>query len=329
MLTTTLTKDYTDRKHEHVPCPLCDAKSDSLLATRGYPGIPVRNVICRACGLIRIDPRMTQEEYERFYREDFFEYLNPYSRPEYVKTFEHTKDTTGITVAERTILPYILPYVKGGGRILDIGSGFGQVPYLLQKKNHVSYVAIEPDPSSRQVAKEKIGIELEGITIEEFLSQDRGLFDFIYMDQVFEHLLSPLEILKKLAQILTPEGVIYIGVPNSFNPGVSVDRYFELAHTYGYTPATLARFAELSGLKVISLRDPFAPALEVLLMHQNTEHKEEDSRRLQYGNNWRSLKLRLKKKIFIGRVRSAAKVIITTLFGNRIKELLRQVIDRR
>lgn len=42
-------------------------------------------------------------------------------------------------------------------------------------------------------------------------------FDFINVDQVFEHLTNPLETLVELVQILQPEGIIRISVPDGWN----------------------------------------------------------------------------------------------------------------
>lgn len=327
MLTTTLTKDYTDKPHEHVPCPLCDANDDYILSTIGFPGIPVRNVICKGCGLIRIDPRMTKDGYEAFYKEDFFEYLNPYSRPAYVEIFEHTKDESIQTPIERNVLPYIMPYVKQKGRVFDVGAGFGQLGYLLKRDRDVSYIGIEPDPHSRQHAKEKIGVELLDITAEEFLAKETGLFDFIFLDQVFEHLLNPLDVLTRLKQVLSPEGVIYVGVPNSYNPGVSMDRFYELAHTYSYTPATLQRFALKAGLKIVSVRDPEGAALEVIMAHTGSAYPEESMDRMVQGSKWRDTVRRLRRKERLNVIRGYAKRLVTGIAGPGANERIRSLID--
>jgi len=328
MLTTTLTKDYTDKPHESVPCPLCDAGNDAVLAERGYPGIPVRNVICKGCGLVRINPRMTREGYEAFYKEDFFEYLNPYGRPAYVETIERTTDPSFQTPAERLILPYILPYVKEGARVLDVGAGFGQIMYLLARDRNATCVGIEPDPYSRQVAKEKIGINLLDTTVEEFIDTTSDTFDFIYLDQVFEHLLTPLEVLSGLGRILAPKGVIYVGVPGTYNPAVSMDLFYQLAHTYNYTPATMDLFAQKSGFKIISIRDPEGAALEVLLTHVGAPYPEESESRRAIGSDWKDVRSRLVRKRIVNRIRGAAKRVLTSMFGTTFKERLRAAIDK-
>jgi SAM-dependent methyltransferase len=328
MLTTTLSKDYSQYPHEQVACPLCNSFNDHVLAMKGYPGIPLRNVICKNCGLIRINPRMTKEGYENFYREDFFEYLNPYERPAYVETIERTTEEGFQTPFERFTLPYMLPYVKQGGRVLDVGAGFGQVLYLLKRERDIVPFGMEPDPYSRALAKEKMGMELEDETIEEFLVRSQDTFDFIILDQVFEHLLAPLEILMQLAERLTPEGVIYIGVPGTYNPAVPMSLFYQLAHTYNYTPATMRLFAEKAGLKVISVRDPEGPILEVLLARKGSSYPQEDASRMIQGTYWRDVTRRLRRKKALNIVRGIGKKVATAILGTNGKEKLRASIDR-
>ncbi len=325
---TTLKKDYTDKPHESVPCPLCDAQDDYELATVGYPGIPVRNVICKGCGLVRINPRMTKKGYDDFYMEDFFEYLNPYGRPHYVNTIEKTTDDTFKTEAEKYTIPFVIPYVKEGGKVLDIGAGFGQILYLLRKLKHVSIYGIEPDPYSRQVAKEKIGIELSADTIEEFLAKNTEKYDYIHLEQVFEHLLDPLVLLKGIANMLTPEGVLYIGVPGTYNYAVAPDRFFELAHTYGYTPATLRLFAEKAGLKIILVRDPMSTGLDVLMTHKDATYPEEKEERMVQGADWKDTKNRLLSRKRYFELRGRLKKIIVSIFGEKIKDRLKKFLPK-
>lgn len=313
---------------EYVPCPLCDVKDDYLLAEIGLHGIPVRNVICKGCGLIRIDPRMTKENYELFYKEDFFSYLNPYVRPAYVEEIAYTTDDTVPTYTKTQFLPYVLPYVKERGRLLDVGAGLGQVVYLLRKHRRVSFVGLEPDPSSREVARTKMGVDLTDMTVEQYLHGAHGeIFDFIVLDQVFEHLLGPLEVLKGLQNILGPEGVIYIGVPNTYDIRVSMSMFYQIAHTYNYTPHTMRLLAEKAGLKVISVRSIETNALEVLLAHEDASYPAESEELLRVGSDWREVVRRLARKRRLNMIRGLAKRVVTAILGERVKSALQRTVD--
>lgn len=325
----TLKHSYPITPLEYVRCPLCNANSDHVLATKGFPNnIPVQNVICKGCGLVRIDPRMSQKNYELFYKEDFFGYLNPYERPAYVEEIEHTRDDAYQTPTKKKLLPYILPYVKEGGRVLDVGAGLGQILYLLAKKKKTVGIGLEPDPFSRRVAKEKMGIDLIDMTVESFLSKNTQKFDFILMDQTFEHLLSPLETLQGLARCLTPEGTMFIGVPSAYNPTIHMSLFYQLAHTYNYTPYTLNLFAQKSGLKIINVRDPKGYPLETILAGRDSSYPEESIQNLSLGSSWRDVVRRLRRKRFLNTIRGFAKHVLVSLGGEQFKERIKSFVDR-
>jgi SAM-dependent methyltransferase len=314
---------------EASPCPLCDAHDDYVLATKGFPNqIPVRNVICKGCGLIRIDPRMSSENYELFYKEDFFGYLNPFARHTYVTEMEHTRDDNYMTPTKKKILPYILPYVVENARVLDVGAGLGQMMYLLKKERSATAIGLEPDPYSRQVAKEKMGVDLVDMTIEEFLKTNSQQFDFIYLEQTFEHLLAPLETLQGLARTLSPEGVIYIGVPAGYNPFIHMKLFYQLAHTYNYTPHTMRLFAEQSGLKLINVREPKGYPLEVLMARKDASYETETEERMKPGSDWREVVHIHRRKRFWNASRGFAKTVLSSVGGAHLKDSVKTLVDR-
>ena len=324
----TLKYSYPIKPLEDVVCPLCDANDDFVLATKGFPNnIAVRNVICKGCGLVRINPRMSQKNYELFYKEDFFGYLNPYARSGYVAEIEHTRDEGYETPTKKKNLPYVLPYVKQSGHVLDIGAGFGQMLYLLKKEKGVTCIGLEPDPYSRAVAKEKIGVELTDMTIEEFANINTEMFDFMYMDQTFEHLLSPLQALQSLAHFLKPEGVMYIGVPGTYNPVIHMSLFYQIAHTYNYTPHTMRLFAEKAGLKIIHVREPRGYPLEVLLAHKDSSYPEESLDRMKPGSWWIDVVYRLHRQRCINTVRGFSKKILLAIGGTRLHTFVKSLFD--
>lgn len=320
-------RKYSAKKTEYIACPLCSANSDFELVKIGYPDVPARNVICCGCGLIRIDPRMSQADYDEFYGQDFFEYLNPYTRPHYVNTIEKTTDENFQTESEKYTIPFILPYVKEGGKVLDIGAGFGQILYLLRKLKNTKIAGIEPDPGSRKLAKEKIGIDLSAEKVEDFLRNEiknNNKYDYIHLEQVFEHLLQPLETLKEISQVLEKDGVLYIGVPGMYNYGVAPDRFFELAHTYGYTPHVLKIFADQAGMKIIKIKDPLASNLEVLMARKDSSYQEESDEKTKYGKNWKVTRNRILGKRYYYLARTKVKNILVSLFGEGFKNTIKK-----
>lgn len=320
-----------EEKMEHVPCPICFAEgkpeNDKIVGTYGYPNVYFQNVICRNCALTRINPRMSLQGYDKFYKELFFEYLDPYERPAYVEELEQTTNDRYWTPTRKWLMPYILPWVKEGGRVLDIGAGMGYVLYYLKKEKNTIGVGIEPDPESAKLAREKIGINVLDETVESYFAKNKDTFDFIILNQTFEHLLNPLETLKQLQERLTPDGLIYIGVPNGYKFGAPFSLWFQLAHTYNYTAYSFKKMAKLAGLKVVNIRDPLGHPLEVLLSLPTANTPTERESYLNVGSNYRNIVREMRYKKYRDFIRGKVKLIVVFLFGTGIKEKLRTLVD--
>jgi len=321
-------KYLSKNQDKKIPCPLCDRFDDYVLAKQGFPGVPVRNVICRRCGLIRITPRMSDHDYEKFYESDFFEYLNPYARPAYVEEIEYTTDESYETPTKKRLIPFLRDWVPSGGRVLDVGAGFGQILYLLKKEKNISYIGLEPDPYSRKIAQARIGVDLKNETVESFLTRNKEQFDFIVLDQTYEHLLYPLETLQGLAKILKPEGVIFIGVPGTMNPLIPMNLFFQIAHTFNYTSHTFDLLAKRAGLKLIKVRDPRGYPLEVLLAKAESSYSEAPESERQVGSDWREIVRIYRRKKFLNLFRGAVKRALRAVVGEKATEKIRSGFDR-
>ncbi|MCH8877294.1 MAG: class I SAM-dependent methyltransferase [Chloroflexi bacterium] len=276
---------------EYIHCPLSRIDDTEVVARRGYPGARLRNVICRKCGLIYINPRMTPEAYQRFYEEEFFEYLDPFNRPGYVKDIYGAKDDAIHSPTETIVLPFIIDHIQNGAKILDVGAGFGNLLYLLQKHKGCEVHGLEPGDRARQISEEIMGIRLSAKTVEEFIDGKGGeKYDFIIMNQTLEHLLGPLSVLKELSNyFLADDGLIFIGVPNAYNPSTPMSIFFQVAHTFSYTPYTLGLLAEQANLKIVKLSDPHSPVMQALLASRDSVHDAVSPELLHFGRDWREV----------------------------------------
>ncbi len=100
-------------------------------------------------------------------------------------------------------------------RILEVGCSTGFFGALLKDFGHEVW-GIEIDPKTAEVARSRIDKVFTG-TIEEFLNDSNLLkleFDYITFGDVLEHLVNPLDVLKKCKKILSDKGAIVISIPN-------------------------------------------------------------------------------------------------------------------
>ena len=55
----------------NLPCALCHHHEVDVIAERDRHGDPLRNVLCRSCGLIWVDPRHDHDALKAFYAEKY------------------------------------------------------------------------------------------------------------------------------------------------------------------------------------------------------------------------------------------------------------------
>src|SRR3990167_8191465 len=56
---------------EDIRCNLCGGDAFFVLANRASNGHAVRTCLCKECGLVYLNPRMTKEGYDQYYK-DFY-----------------------------------------------------------------------------------------------------------------------------------------------------------------------------------------------------------------------------------------------------------------
>mgnify|MGYP000529165751 CR=1 FL=1 len=101
-----------------------------------------------------------------------------------------------------------------GLRCLDIGSGAGVFPDLLQKAGAVAE-GIEPQQVFREFAREKYRIVLASELIDDprWQKQSRGAFDVATLWDTLEHVNFPAETIQAICSVLRPGGYLFLDTP--------------------------------------------------------------------------------------------------------------------
>lgn len=160
---------------------------------------------CTSCGLLFADPMPSDSELSKYYG-DYWKgevaIVSPSTRRYYL-------------AQSISRLRYIQKYVSldKNTKLLDVGAGPGLVIDALNKeKLKLSYFAVEPDNVQRNALSKKsqvLGVykELNNIPKNE-------KFDLIILSHVLEHVTNPHSFLSDLTELLHPEGILFIEVPN-------------------------------------------------------------------------------------------------------------------
>lgn len=250
---------------ELAKCILCgsDKLKRDLCATRKLNLLEPHSVTrCKVCSFRFLNPRPDESEYEQLYTDGSGPLVDIYGFSD-----EFYEQEATVRMAEYKKKLELLKKVGAKGRLLELGSCTGA--FLNEARNRGFEVeGVEPSEQNCSIAKERYGLNLRMGYVEEQNFQD-GYFDVVFSSHVFEHLLDPLAVAKKISDWLRPGGFHMIEVPNQFEAALSklrrllfMDRprarnFRSIHHPVFFSPKTLRRLVELSGCRKIHMRNVY------------------------------------------------------------------------
>lgn len=168
--------------------------------------------------------------------------------------------TIPYSIYEETMLKVLKKsfYKKSQVNIMDFGAGYGNFCAISCKIGFNTFAFdLSEDKNDH--------IKNMGVTIINNLENYIGFFDFIYVNQVFEHVSDPGSLLEKLQQCLKKSGYIYLAVPDCSDAkkilkeeGLSKSFFKFLSphqHINAFTNNTLKLLGTNAGLKALSMWD--------------------------------------------------------------------------
>jgi 2-polyprenyl-3-methyl-5-hydroxy-6-metoxy-1,4-benzoquinol methylase len=193
----------TKRPDTDTACPLCGRMATSLLRARDLNRRTTDETFlyhrCPACFLIFLFP--IPPEPARFYVSDY------YSAPSSLEQLE----------AEAASEDYKIEHVRrfsAGGRVLDIGAGYGRFVYLAHKAGyHVD--AIEVDDGCCDFITRMVGTRAIAHGRPEVPLAELAPYDVITSWHALEHMADPWSVLGAAVNNLKPGGWLILSTPNA------------------------------------------------------------------------------------------------------------------
>lgn len=237
---------------EEIACNFCAGRDLKVLSRKGQNDLPIRAVICKNCGLIFINPRMTAEWYFKYYQDEYRAKTidnNPARlfdlNAHFNECYQH-----GIALAE-----LIRAYLKSSEPILEVGSGIGGVLSGLREVFKLEVLGIEPSAQEASLAESK-GIKTLNFLLEEVdkKAENLGKFSMIVCTQSLNHLLDPAFFLRWSKNHLADDGILVLEVMN-FRYQLKKAGFYKNAvkidHPYMFTPETLTDFVKSAGFEIL------------------------------------------------------------------------------
>lgn len=117
------------------------------------------------------------------------------------------------------------------GRVLDVGCGAGGVGRALRGRAE-TLTGIELDADAAERAREVYDVVHTG-SVEAVLPGLAGPFDVMLAYDVLEHLADPADVLGRLRDLVSADGLLHVSVPNARH--WSLVRDLVVRGTFGYT----------------------------------------------------------------------------------------------
>ncbi len=202
-------------KLECISCNICNSDNTILLFKLMESNI----VKCKKCGLIYRNPRLSEEEFNKFF---------------HILPLEINEE---LIFSKKQLFSEFLgkiEKIKKKGKILDVGCGSG---YFLKiaKDSGWDVYGIEVNPHSIEFAKDKFGITVEKKNLKELNNEE---FDVVTLLKILDLFRNPKEELKEVKRILKKDGLLVIHVNN----GVwhcNLERFRRFFASFGFYPAVL------------------------------------------------------------------------------------------
>lgn len=160
--------------------------------------------------------------------------------------------------------------------ILDVGCGNGDFLYALQETfNFATLMGI--DPSKRAVLNcTDRGLNVTNGFLHETNYSDFK-FDAISLISVLEHVYEPLKMLKSCYSNLNDNGLLFIEVPNTLKPEISLSGFFNLEHVLHFTPTSLKQMLVSEGFPYLCVDTSSNNVIRLVAGKSNNISKSSDN----------------------------------------------------
>ena len=235
---------FNQNRTHHSSCPIC--KNENLQYKYTINNFTL--VQCQSCRLLFVKEKCSQEELDVNYKvggdmtiEEDWVYLDE-------------ENTGNLKYYYKNLRSLILKQISFG-KILDVGCNAGQ---FLDEMNGFERYGIDRSPSHGKIAKEKYGENIFIGTFEDYQSPG-FLFDCITLQDVLDHMVYPLEVLKKCNQLLKPGGLLVVKVHDMSSlfartMGRNFYAFIPQTHLFYFSRAALVTALEKTSFDVIFFR---------------------------------------------------------------------------
>ncbi|MDR0532466.1 MAG: class I SAM-dependent methyltransferase [Verrucomicrobiales bacterium] len=239
---------------EKINCAICDTDHVSVVFNKqASSGKDYTIVQCRQCGLVYVNPRLSQEAVLDTYRDpSYFQRGNN----QFTGYSDYASDRHLHVLFFQEQLAKLENHVPKG-KILDIGCAFG---YLLEEARERGWETqgIELSGQAIAYARNELNLNIHNVPLREVKFAD-GTFNAVVMNDVIEHYGQPKAEAREVHRVLAAGGAFMLHTPNfaSWWRFLMRRQWVHMKpeeHLYYFSPRTITKLLEDCGFQVVYAR---------------------------------------------------------------------------
>lgn len=223
-------------------CPICTSASQKrfLGKVNLIYGTEFDLVECPDCGVIRFHPLPTPAQLAVFYSAPYYD-------------FDRSREEgKGMAFAKRP------RGWKQAGKFLDVGCATGFFINGIQNHSQWEVYGTDFGESAVRFARSKLGLDVRQGDLADALFPD-AYFDYVHVNNVLEHVLDPVSLLRECRRVVKPDGILFLSVPNGFNDSLDLIDFHKMenkparsknGHIFFFPARTLISLIERSGFEI-------------------------------------------------------------------------------
>lgn len=234
-------------KFQKSPC-FCGSEDSILLAQMDSYGNYYPLVLCKKCGLMRAEPRLTKETYIDFYTHEY-QTLHGFKEEDKDELWRIKMNKA------KNIHTFINSHIKLPRKavVFDIGCFMGTMLLPFYKNGH-EVMGVDYGIDTIEYGRRKFGLNLEVGSVEKLKDFGKKA-DLIILNHVLEHLMDLEEELKNIWDIMKHNCYMFIAVPGTFwihnlNRGNIMSR-LQNAHLWQFSLNSLRYVMECCGFELV------------------------------------------------------------------------------
>ncbi|HWQ95836.1 MAG TPA: class I SAM-dependent methyltransferase [Candidatus Methylomirabilis sp.] len=246
--------DYDSQPKKTVPCcNLCGEKRFVVLAHHDRYRFPAQAHGCLKCGLVFLNPVMTQEAYQDFYSSTYRPLVSAYHGRRIDAQTIRTEQQVYASERADLLSAYISPS-SGFTSLLDIGGSTGVVAHHMSRCFGLKATVLDPSPMEIEHARQ-LSIETIPGLLEEYEPDGNG-YDLVLMCQTVDHLQDVAGAMHKVRDILNDNGLFFIDIVDfraAYLRNWSIEEAIKIDHPFYLTEATMTAFLLRAGFEVLRM----------------------------------------------------------------------------